>query len=191
MSQQTPEQTPPQAPAANQPPPAPEAGKQPPWGDKPENFNADQAWELIQKLRTEKTDPQLRSEFDALKQSQQAQRDALASALGLKPEETSDTDKLAGQVSTLREQIIASERRALAAEHKIPDEFQHMLTATDTEGLKKQAADLVRFAEAAFHAASTTQPPAFQPNPGQGQGNAPLTPEAQAAAEYEKYYPSK
>lgn len=175
------------------PPPAPE--KQPPWG-KPENFNPDLAWELIQNLRNEKgSDPTLKTELDQLRQQQQSQRDALAAALGVKPEETSDADKLAQQIESLRGQILTSEKRALAAEFKIPEQYQHMLTAVDAAGLRKQATDLVEFAQAAHYAAVTnappTPPPAFQPNPGQGQGNTPLTPEAQAAAEYEKYYPSK
>jgi hypothetical protein len=190
----TEQQQPPAAPTTPPPatpPPAPE--KQPPWG-KPENFNPDLAWELIQNLRNEKADPNLRTELEQLRTTQQQQREALAAALGVKPEETSDSDKLAKQVDALRGQILTSEKRALAAEFKIPQEYQHMLTATDADGLRKQAADLVSFAEAAHFAAITasppTPPPAFQPNPGQGQGNTPTTPEAEAAAEYEKYYPS-
>jgi hypothetical protein len=189
----TEQQTPP-APEAQK---APEAGKQPdkapPWG-KPENFDADKAWELIQNLRTEKggADPSLKSELDALRADQQKQRDALATALGVKPEETSDSDKLAQQIETLRGQIVSSERRALAVEFKVPEA---MLTATDAEGMRQQATQLVEFAQASHYAALTAQPapppPAFAPNPGQGQGGGPQTPEAQAAAEYEKYYPSK
>lgn len=184
MTEQNPEQT--------TPPPA--AEKQPPWGNA-ENFNPDKAWELIQNLRTEKAgDQTLRSELEQLRTQQAAQREALAAALGVKPEEANDSQRLAEQIETLRSQIVASERRAIAVESKIPEEYQHMLTATDAEGLRKQAADLVAFAQAAHYAAVTAQPtpppPAFQQNPGQGQGGAPLTPEAQAAAEYEKYYPS-
>lgn len=184
----------PSAPAAATPatqtPAAGADSKQPPWG-KPENFDADKAWELIQKLRTEKGDPNLRTELEQLRQTQQQQRDALAAALGVKPEETSDAEKLAKQVDTLRSQITASERRALAVEFKVPEA---MLTATTAEEMRQQATALVEFAQAAHYAAITaqpgSQPPPFQQNPGQGQGNAPLTPEAQAAAEYEKYYPS-
>ena len=183
------QQTPaPQAPAPSPAPaaaPAPPAAaeKQPPWGDKPEDFNPDQAWKLIQSLRAERPDPEFRSEFQRFQAEQQAQREALASAFGVKPSEVSDTDKLANQVQSLQNQILASERRALAAVHKVPEA---LLTATDAEGMKAQAQALVEFAQGA-HVAAT---PAFQPNPGQGQGNAPLSPEAQAAAEYEKYYPS-
>lgn len=192
------EQNPAQPPAAPVPTP-PVAGQQqpaekkPPWGD-PENFNAEKAWELIQNLRNEKGggDPSLKSELEQLRQQQTQQRDALAAALGVKPEETSDADKLAQQIESLRGQILTSEKRALAVEFKVPEA---MLTATDAETLRAQAASLAEFAQAAHYAAITaapqTPPPAFQPNPGQGQGNTPLTPEAQAAAEYEKYYPSK
>ena len=194
MTQQTPEQ--PAAPATPpaHPTPPPAAEKQPPWG-KPENFDADKAWELIQNLRSEKGgDTSLKTELDQLRQQQTQQRDALATALGVKPEETSDSDKLAKQIDSLRGQILTSEKRALAAEFKIPEQYHHMLTAADADGLRKQASDLVEFAQAAHYAAVTSQPapppPAFQANPGQGQGGGQLTPEAQAAAEYEKYYPS-
>lgn len=195
MTEQNPQTAPEQPPASQaQQPAAPGGEKQPPWG-KPENFDAEKAWELIQNLRTEKGDPSLKTELDALRQQQEQQRTALAAALGVKPEETSDTEKLAQTLSTLQQQILASEKRALAAEHKIPAEFHHLLTATESEALKQQAEALVQFAQAAHYAASTTSPPAappaFQQNPGQGQGGGPLTPEAQAAAEYEKYYPSR
>jgi hypothetical protein len=171
--------------------PAP-AAKQPPWG-KPENFDAEKAWELIENLRKEKgaADPSLKTELDQLRADQQKQRDALAAALGVKPEETSDSDKLAKQIEGLRGQILASEKRALSVEFKVPE---NMLTATDADGLRQQATSLAEFAQAAHYAAVTAQPatppPAFQANPGQGQGGGALTPEAQAAAEYEKYYPS-
>lgn len=172
------------------PPSTPAAEKQPPWG-KPENFDAEKAWELIQNLRSEKGgDPTLKSELEKMQTSMQQQRDALAAALGVKPEETSDTDKLAQQIDTLRTQILSSEKRALAMEFKVPEA---MLTATDTDGMRQQAQQLVEFAQAAHYAAITNTPapppPAFQQNPGQGQGNTPPTPEALQQAEYEKYYP--
>jgi hypothetical protein len=198
MPEQTPAPPAPPAPAAPAAPAQPASGapstapeKQPPWG-KPENFNPDKAWELIQNLRSEKGgDPSLKTELEQLRQQQQSQRDALAAALGVKPEETSDSDKLAQQIESLRGQILTSEKRALSVEFKVPE---HMLTASDADGLRKQASDLAEFAKAAHYAAVTNQPapppPAFQPHPGQGQGGGPMTPEAQAAAEYEKYYPS-
>ena len=191
MSEQqiTPPPTPaPATPAAPVPQPPAAGDKQPPWGDA-SNFNAEEAWKTIQNLRKEKgsPDPALRTELDNLRQ-QQAQRDAaMAAALGIKPDEVSDTDKLAQQVGTLQQQILASERRALAAEHQVPES---LLTGDNAEAMKAQAEALVEFAKGA-HAAASVPPanPAFQPNPGQGQGGGPLSPEAQAAAEYEQFYP--
>lgn len=176
----------PEAPKAPTPTPPAVGDRKPPWGDDA-NFNPEEAWKTIQNLRKEKggPDPALRTELDTLKQ-QQAQRDAaMAAALGIKPDEASDTDKLAQQVGTLQQQILASERRALAAEHKVPEA---LLTGTDADAMKAQALALVEFAQGA-HVAASTATPAFQANPGQGQGNAPLSSEAQAAAEYEKFYP--
>lgn len=190
MTEQTPTSSPPETPA---PKPSDPVAKQPPWGD-PENFKPEEAWELIQNLRKEKSgaDPNLRSELEQLRTQQQQQRDALATALGVKPEETSDADKLAQQIQGLQSQILASEKRALSVEFKVPEA---MLTATDATSLREQATALAEFAQAAHYAAVTNvpapPPPAFQANPGQGQGNAPLSPEAQALAEYEKYYPSQ
>ncbi len=188
MTEQTPESTPQgQAPVPTPPPGSePDKGKQPPWGD-PENFNAEQAWQTIQNLRKEKQDPAMRAELTALQQQQAQQRDALAAALGLKPEETSDTDRLAETVGSLQQQILASERRALAAEHKVPEA---LLTGGDAEAMRAQAQALVEFANAAHVAAAQPPAPGFVQNPGQGQGGAPLTPEALAAAEYEKFYPA-
>lgn len=196
MSTQPPESTPPAPPTPPVPTPPPGGDKQPPWG-KPENFDADKAWELIQNLRTEKgvmPDPAaaaLQAKVEQMQADQQKQRDALAAALGVKPEETSDTDKLAQQFTAMQTQILDSEKRALAVEFKVPVE---MLTAADANALRAQAASLAEFAQAAHFAATTSTPPppppAFQQNPGQGQGNAPLTPEAQAEAEYEKYFPT-
>ncbi len=93
--------TPPAAPAA---PPA-EPAKTPPWGDKPEDFDADKAWELIQNLRTEKGDPakvaSLESQITEMQAAQQKQMDALAQALGLKPADTPpDPTALAAQIET-------------------------------------------------------------------------------------------
>lgn len=177
-------------PSAPTPTPAASGGeKQPPWG-KPENFDADKAWELIQNLRNEKGDPTVAAQIDAMRQEQQKQRDALAAALGLKPEETSDADKLAKQIEAMQGQILASERRAISATSGVPES---LLTATDADGLRQQAEALVQFAQAAHFAAITaapSTPPAFQTNPGQGQNGGPLSAEQIADAEYEKYYPS-
>lgn len=84
-------------------PPAPKPDdKQPPWG-KPENFDAEKAWELIQNLRTEKGDPakvaELEGKLTEFQTQQQQQMDAIAKALGLKQDEPPDPEKLAAQVS--------------------------------------------------------------------------------------------
>lgn len=209
MTQQTPEQPAPNSPPAPaaptpQAPAMPETGKQPPWGDDA-NFNPEEAWKTIQNLRKEKggPDPQLRSELDALKAQQQTQRDALAKALGIAPEETSSADKLAQQVSELQEQFAATRLQAAvltaAQNNGIPAEFQGWLTATEPDALDAQAKQLMPMVQAtlASRGQSPLMPgpmapgaPAFAPNPGQGQGGGALTPEAQAAAEYEKYYPT-
>lgn len=193
------QQTPPPAAAPPaQPPAAPQAPpssqKQPPWG-KPENFDADKAWELIENLRKEKGGADtsaLQQQLEQMQTTMQQQRDALATALGVKPEETSDAQKLAEQINGLQKQVLDAERRAVAAATNVPEA---MLTAADADGIRAQAQALVEFAQAAHYAALTSTPPppppAFQQNPGQGQGNGPLSPEAAAEAEYEKYYPSK
>jgi len=174
------------------PPTPPATEKQPPWG-KPENFDADKAWELIENLRKEKGgDTGLKTELDALRTAQESQRAALAAALGVTPETVSDEAKLAERVEALQGQILTSEKRALSVEFKVPVE---MLDKADAESLRKQAEGLAEFAQAAHYAATTAQPapptPAFQQNPGQGQGGGPLSPEAQEAAEYEKFYPGQ
>lgn len=181
-------------PPAAKPTPPPAADKQPPWG-KPENFDADKAWELIENLRKEKGGGDtlaLQQQLEQMQTTMQQQRDALATALGVKPEETSDAQKLAKQINGLQKAVLDAERRAVSAATNVPES---MLTASDAEGIRAQAQALVEFAQAAHYAAVTNvpapPPPAFQANPGQGQGNAPLSPEAQAQAEYEKYYPSK
>lgn len=185
MSEQNPAPAEQQAAEGPKPTPPNETGKRPPWGDDA-NFDPEKAWKAIQDLRNENRGVgTMKTELDALRQ-QQAQRDAaVAAAFGVKPEEVSDTEKLAQQVGTLQQQILAAERRALAAEHKVPES---LLTGTDSESMKAQAEALVEFAKGAHAAAATN--PAFQPNPGQGQGGGPPSPEAQAAAEYEKFYPS-
>lgn len=103
-------------PPSNPPDPKPD-DKQPPWG-KPENFDAEKAWELIQNLRTEKGDPakvaELEGKLTELQSAQQGQLDAIAKALGLKPDDTPpDPAKLAQQIA--EEQGKTSEAAAQAA----------------------------------------------------------------------------
>jgi hypothetical protein len=161
----------------------PESGKQPPWG-KPENFNAEQAWELIQNLRKEKgaDTSALEKQISDLKKAGDDQRDALAKALGVKPEETSDTDKLTQQLTELSKQFAASQHRAtllevaaspgVDAEGKplpaIPKEYHHLLTATETEALQAQAKAVAELMTAGQAASGI---PGFAAPAGQGQGN--------------------
>lgn len=177
-------------------------GKQPPWG-KPEDFDAEKAWELIQNLRKEKgEDPavaELTKQLDEMKKSSETQRDALAKALGIKPEETSDTDKFAQQLKTLQEQITASQHKATLLElaanpgedsegnalPAIPKEYHHLLTATETEALQAQAKSVAALVAARQ---SGTGTPGFASPAGQGQGNngkGPALAEQVAAAEKE------
>lgn len=172
-------------------PPAPEA-KQPPWG-KPENFDPDKAWELIENLRKEKggvTD-ELKAQLDSLTAQQEAQKKALAEALGLtEPPKTEDA--LTETVNGLKARADAADLKAtrleIAAEFKIPAEHHHLLTETDTEKLKAQA-ETVGALVAAAATPGQSQNPAFVANPGQGQGGK-TDPSAAEEAEYAKYYPS-
>lgn len=194
----------PQAPAAAKPAnpapspapvPAPvaptEAPKAPPWGSD-ENFKPSEAWELIQNLRKEKTPDTsgLETKLAEMQASTEARNKALAEALGL-TEAPKSEDVLAETVKSLQDKFAASEREAtklrIAAEKGVPPQYHHLLTETDTEKLTAQAEMAAEYARLKAQAEGA---PAFQANPGQGQGGAASTPEALAAAEYEKFYPS-
>lgn len=125
----------------------------------------------------------------ALEARLDAQNKAFAEALGLT--EAPKGEDLAETVKTLQKQI-ADDRRAasidrLAAANGIDEEHKVLLTETDPEKLKAQAA-MVGALVAAKNVATGT--PAFQANPGQGQGGQPPTPEAVAEAEYAQFYPT-
>jgi hypothetical protein len=128
----------------NDPPPDPpaEPGKKPPWGDDA-NFNAEKAWELIQNLRAEKApDAGLQAELDALKATQQTQLDAIATALGLKSEDTPpDPAKLAEQISAEQGKTTEAEARATGAERKLAI----VLAALDHDGNHKALLDSTSF----------------------------------------------
>lgn len=192
----------PQAPAAAEPAapthegaPAtsvnPPAAKAPPWGSD-ENFKPAEAWELIQNLRKEKTPDTsaLETKVAEMQAAAEARNKVLAEAFGL-TEPPKTEDDLAETVKSLQDKFEASQREAtrlrIAAEKGVPAEYHHLLTETDTEKLTAQAEMAAEYARLKAAAAGT---PEFQANPGQGQGGAPSTPEAIAAAEYEKYYPS-
>lgn len=164
--------------------------KTPPWGSD-ENFTPAKAWELIENLRKEKggDTETLKSQVAAMQESQKAQQERLATALGL-TEPPQSEDALAETVKNLQSQFEASQREAnklrIAAEKNIPAEYHDLLTETDPEKLSAQAEKVGALVAAHAAAAGT---PAFQPNPGQGQGGGSATPEAQAEAEYAKFYP--
>lgn len=181
---------------ANEPAPAsapePKPEKQPPWG-KPENFDPDKAWELIENLRKEKggaTD-ELKAQLDTLTAQQEAQKKALAEALGL-AEPPKTEDDVTETVNALKARLDAADLKArrleVAAEFKIPAEHHDLLTETDPEKLKAQA-EKVGALVAAAATPGAPQNPAFVANPGQGQGG-PTDPTAAEAAEYERFYPS-
>lgn len=130
-----------------------------------------------------------REESKALKAQFEAQNKAIAAAFGLT--EAPKGEDLAETVKNLQAQIAQDRHAALldrvAAANGIDDEHKDLLTETDPEKLKAQAAKVGALVAAKNAAAGT---PAFQANPGQGQGGTPATPEAIAAAEYEKFYPT-
>lgn len=178
------------APAAPSAPAAPAPAKAPPWGSD-ENFNPAKAWELIENLRKEKgaNATALETQVAELKASTDARNKALAEALGLA--EAPKSEDLAETVKGLQSQFQASQQEAaklrIAADKGVPPEYHYLLTETDTEKLTAQAEMAAEYARLKAAAAGTPQ---FQANPGQGQGGAPSTPEALAAAEYEKFYPT-
>lgn len=114
---------------------------------------------------------------------------ALAEALGLSEAPKGDAD-LAETVKNLQSQFAASQAETtklrIAAEKGVPAEYHHLLTETDTEKLTAQAEMASEYARLKAAAVGT---PEFQTNPGQGQGGTPSTPEAIAAAEYDRFYP--
>lgn len=125
----------------------------------------------------------------ALEARLDAQNKAFAEALGVT--ETPKGEDLAETVKNLQAQIAQDRHAALldrvAAANGIDDEHKDLLTETDPEKLKAQAAKVGALVALKTGAATT---PTFQANPGQGQGGGAQTPEAIAAAEYDRYYPT-
>ena len=161
--------------------------KQPPWGHR-ENFDPDKAWDLIQNLRKERGSgsAELQQQLADMQKAQDDQRRALAAALGFAPEDAPDaTEALTSQVQQLQEQFTTAQRKAtlleLAAEHKIPTDYQHLLTATEPDALAAQAKSVGELVAARQAAQSI---PGFAESAGQGQGSgqsAPLTAQIAAA----------
>lgn len=124
----------------------------------------------------------------ALEARLDAQNKAFAEALGVT--EAPKGEDLAETVKNLQAQIAKDRHEALldrvAAANGIDDEHKDLLTETDPEKLKAQAAKVGALVALKNGVAGT---PAFQANPGQGQGGGSPSAEAIAQAEYEKYYP--
>lgn len=130
----------------------------------------------------------VREAFKGLKAETEARDKAIAAAFGLT--EVPKGEDLAETVKNLQAQIAQDRHAALldrvAAANGIDDEHKDLLTETDPEKLKAQAAKVGALVAAKNAAAA---PPAFQANPGQGQGGAPSA-DAQADAEYARFYPN-
>lgn len=179
----------PQAPAAAQPaepttpaaPAAPAVAATP--GDPADTFKSEESKNAV--LADLKKEREARQ---ALEAKIDAQNKAMLAAFGVT--EAPKGEELAETVKSLQAQI-ATDRRAalidrLAAANGIDEAHQALLTETDPEKLKAQAEMVGALVKANTADAA---PPAFQPNPGQGQGGAPGTPEAIAEAEYRQYHP--
>lgn len=118
----------------------------------------------------------VRDENKALREQFEAQGKAIASAFGLA--EAPKSEDLAETVKTLQAQISEDRHAALldrvAAANGIDDEHKDLLTETDPEKLKAQAAKVGALLTAKKAAAAD---PDFQPNPGQGQSGKPEGPD--------------
>lgn len=173
----------------------PETGRPVPWEAKGEAFDAEKAKTFIQSLTAErdrlkadhKSVTDLQATIDQMKAAQAAQSDALAKALGVKPEETTDAEKVSSEISDLRAQLGTLQRNNVLLSSGIDAEAQqkyaHLLTATDPAALALQAQTV---AELTKTTAQQTAPPAFQQLNGQGQRtNDPSIKDQLAAAEKE------
>lgn len=96
---------------------------------------------------------QLEQKLAQIEAAQTAQTKALAEAFGVKPEETSDVTKLAGQVSALQTQFAATQRQNLvltvAAEHGITDQdtLADLAKVSDETAMRSLAARLAQSAK--------------------------------------------
>lgn len=174
MTEQTPEVTPETKPEAEKAPEQPvDEGK----GGKSA---------ILADLATERRQRQaLEQQINELRQSQVSQSEALAKALGFDKGEKPAADALAEQVGQIQARLDAAERKSnlltVAQQHGIPQEYQHLLTATDSETLTAQATALADLVKSRNPAAPTPDP---------SQGAQPLAPQAEIDAEYAKFFPS-
>lgn len=195
MAEPTPTPTP-QAPGAPEPVqtelPAPVSPAAPKPGDKPaDDFKSPESkTAVLADLAKERDARQaLEAKLTQFESSTAERNKALAEALGLT--DAPKSEDLAATVKGLQDRIDNSEREAarlrIAAEKEVPAAYHYLLTETDTEKLTAQAEMAAEYARLKAQAEGTPQ---FQANPGQGQGGQPTTPEALAAAEYERFYPT-
>jgi hypothetical protein len=168
------------APKPAEPKSAKDDGKQ---GDPADGFKSKESKEAV--LADLAKERQARQ---ALEARLDAQNKAFAEALGVT--EAPKNEDLAETVKSLQDQIAKDRHDALldrvAAANGIDDEHKDLLTETDPERLKAQAAKVGALVSAKKAAEAT---PEFQANPGQGQGGATPNAEALAEAEYAKFYP--
>lgn len=126
----------------------------------------------------------LEAQVAQLQQAQQAQQAALAKAFGLQPEETSDVQTLAGQISDLKAQFAATQQEnavlAVANQFSLSDEADLRLlrSVTDPEVMRSLAERIAR------QQTSSTPAPGPRPDLSQGPKGQPAgsTPEADFAA---------
>lgn len=180
MTEQTPTPQAPGAPEPAAPAATTTAAPTPPSGDfKSEESKASVLADLAKE----------RDARQALEARLDAQNKAFAEALGVT--EGPKSEDLTETVRNLQKQFEASRLEAtklrIAAEKKIPTEYHDLLTETDPEKLAAQAEKVSALVTAKAEAEGA---PAFQANPGQGQGGALSTPEALAEAEYAQFYPT-
>lgn len=104
---------------------------------------------VLKDLATERDKRQaLETQVQQLTAAQQTQKDALAKAFGLAPDETSDVAKLADQITTLRDDFTATKHQnvvlSVANEHKIsdPDDLALLSEVKDEAKMRALAARL-------------------------------------------------
>lgn len=149
------------------PPPAadPKPGTSPTDADKPLGPAGEKALEAERNARKE-----LEKQLAAIQTSQAQQRDAFAAALGLKPEELSDTDRLAGDLGQMREQLGALLKEnvvlKVASEHQLSEEDRTVIAALPDEATMRTVA--ARLQAAATAAKPNGRPQADPPSSGGG-----------------------
>jgi colicin import membrane protein len=140
------ENDPPAGPPADPPKPAPPAPKAPDAGgdDKPLGPGGEKALQAERDARKA-----LEATVKQMQDAQAKQADALAKALGLKPEETSDADKLAGQVTDLSGQVgaLLKTNLVLTIGKGLSEDDQKILAGLPDEATMRTVA--ARLAEAA------------------------------------------